>query len=153
MIFYNFCYYFWGQALLMNRNKQNWKRWFCFLCFHCPQHFYCSPALPLLRRPWICNFCQQTSPNHWFAKREYDVILWRQKQRIPVTMTTICLHHCSILEFGRGHPIRHSPRASLDLCTPLVRLTIKSGIHKFFNTISCGLRSSEGYNQVQLTVE
>ena len=37
----------------------------------------------------------------------------------PVTMTTIGLRHCSILEFGRGHPIKQSPRASLDLCTPL----------------------------------
>jgi len=34
-------------------------------------------------------------------------------------MTTI--RHCSILGFGRGHPIKQSPRASPDLCTPLAQ--------------------------------
>ena len=36
----------------------------------------------------------------------------------PATMTTI--RHCSILGFGRGYPIKQSPRASPHLCTPLV---------------------------------
>jgi len=35
----------------------------------------------------------------------------------PATMTTI--RHCSILEFGVEHPIKQSPRALPDLCTPL----------------------------------
>jgi len=35
----------------------------------------------------------------------------------PVTMTTI--RYCSILKFGRGHPIKQSPQASRNLCTPL----------------------------------
>jgi len=40
----------------------------------------------------------------------------------PVTMTTI--RHCSILEFGRGHRNKQSPRASPDLCTPLLAAII-----------------------------
>ena len=36
-------------------------------------------------------------------------------------MYGVVLHvlHCSILEFGRWHKIKQSPRASSDLCTPL----------------------------------
>jgi len=39
-----------------------------------------------------------------------------------VTMTTMC--HCSILEFGRGHTIKQSPRSSPDLCTPMCTIYI-----------------------------
>ena len=52
------------------------------------------------------------------CKPKYDVILVRYKQHIPVTMTTI--RHWSILEFGRGHTIKLSPRTSSYLYTPLV---------------------------------
>jgi len=59
-----------------------------------------SASLPLLRRPWICILCQQTSPKCWFAnvnmKSYFDVT----NSVYPVTMTTI--RNCSILEFGRG---------------------------------------------------
>jgi len=76
-----------------------------------------AASLPLLRRPWICMVCKQTSPKCRFAKvnmtSQYDVT----NSVYPVIMTT--MRHCSILEFGRGHPIKQSPRASPDLCTPL----------------------------------
>ena len=76
--------------------------------------------LPLLRRPWICNFCQQTSPNHWFANVNMTSYRDVTNSAYLLTMTTMGLCHCSILEFGRGHPMKQSPRASLDLCTSLI---------------------------------
>ena len=48
-----------------------------------------------------------------------DVILWRQKQCIS-SDNDHSIRHCSILDFGRGHAIKHSSRASRDLCTPLI---------------------------------
>jgi len=50
------------------------------------------------------------------CKREYDVALWRQNSVLPVKMTTT--GHSLILEFGRGHGIKQSSRASPHLCTP-----------------------------------
>jgi len=85
-----------------------------------PQHPPCGDAtasLPQLRRPRICMLCKQTSPKRWFAKVNMTSYCDVTNSVYPVTITTI--RHCSILEFGRGHPIKQSPRASQDLCTPL----------------------------------
>jgi len=73
-------------------------------------------SLPLLRHPWICMLCKQTSPKLWFANVNITSYCDVTDRVYPGTMTTIC--YCSILEFGRGHPIKQSPRASPDLCTP-----------------------------------
>ena len=74
-------------------------------------------ALPLLRRPWIYMLCQQISPKRWFGNVNTTSYCDVTNIVYPVTMTT--KRHCSILEFGRGHPIKQSPRASPDLCTTL----------------------------------
>jgi len=52
------------------------------------------------------------------CKRKYDVIYDVTNSVYPVTMTTI--RHCSILEFGRGHTIKQSPRALSEVYTPMV---------------------------------
>ena len=78
-----------------------------------------TAPLPLLRRPWICTLCQETSPKRWFANVNMTSYCDVTNIVYLVTMTTI--RHCWILEFGRGHPIKQSSQASPDLCTPLVR--------------------------------
>ena len=63
--------------------------------------------------------CQQTSPKPWLTN--VNMTSYRDVTNNSVylvTMTTMSLRHCSIREFGRGHTIKQSPRASLDLCTP-----------------------------------
>ena len=69
-------------------------------------------ACKIIYRLW-----QQTSLKRWFGNvnmtSECDVA----KSAYPVTITTI--RHCSKREFGRGHTIKQSPRASPDLCKPL----------------------------------
>jgi len=75
--------------------------------------------LPLLQCPWICILCQPTSPKRSFANLNMTSYRDFTSSVYLVTMTTMGLCHCLILEFGRGHPIKQSPRASLDLCTPL----------------------------------
>jgi len=57
--------------------------------------------------------CQQTSPKRWIAN-----VNMMSYEYANVNMTTT-IRHCSIPEFERGHPIKQSPRASPDLCTPL----------------------------------
>ena len=40
-------------TLLLNRNKHNWERLYCFVCFNCLQLFQ-PPTLPLFRR-WMSS--------------------------------------------------------------------------------------------------
>jgi len=47
-VFYNFCYYFWGQQFFWTETSIIGN---FFLSFHCPQYFHCPSALPLIRRP------------------------------------------------------------------------------------------------------
>ena len=55
------------------------------------------------------------------CKHECDVILWPHKLRMSVKTTTI--RYCSVLQFGGvAYTIKQSPRASSDLCTPLLVL-------------------------------
>ena len=96
-------------TLLMNRTKNLF-----FISFHCPQLFHCPPlpyrwspcptaappALPLLRRPWICVLFQQTLPKHWFANLNMTSYCDVTYSVYPVTMITI--RPSSILEVGRG---------------------------------------------------
>ena len=46
--------------------------------------------------------CQQTSPKRWFANVIVTSYCDVTNIVYPVTMTTMGLRHCSILEFGRG---------------------------------------------------
>ena len=47
--------------------------------------------------------CQQTSPKRWFANANMTSYCGVTNNSVyPVTMTTMVLCHCSILEFGRG---------------------------------------------------
>jgi len=59
-------------------------------------------------------------------KREDDVT----NSAYPVKMATI--RYCSILEFGRGHPTKQSPRASQDLFTPLIRFKVANHSEHFY---------------------
>jgi len=63
---------------------------------------------------------QQSSPQRSFANVNMTSYCDVTNCEYVVTMTTMGLRHCSILEFGRGHPIKQSPRTSVDLCTPLL---------------------------------
>ena len=73
------------------------------------------------------------------------------KSVYPVKVTTI--RHCSILEFGRGHTIKHTLRASQDPCTPLnatahgyapaSRLCVCAHAHKFLKASKKENRSSD----------
>jgi len=71
---------------------------FCFwqvsIALNC---FTAPPGLPLFRQPWICVLCQQNIAKTLVCKREYDVILWRHKQRI----STNHHHHTPLLNTGR----------------------------------------------------
>jgi len=46
--------------------------------------------------------CQQTSPEHWFANVNLTSCCGVTNSVYPVTITTIGLNHCLILEFDRG---------------------------------------------------
>ena len=64
--FLQFLLLFLRSTLLIKETNIICNVFFLFLkSFHCPQLHYCSPTLPLLRRPWICMLCQQTLPKHW----------------------------------------------------------------------------------------
>jgi len=108
---------------------------FCFFKFSVFLNFFSAlPALPLPRRPLICVLCQQTLPKRWFANVDMTSYCDVTNIVYPVTMTTI--RHCSILGFGRGHPIKQSPRASVDLCTPLAPRHPLCGPQQSFNETS-----------------
>jgi len=49
-IFYGFFYNFWGQHCCLTKASIIANDF--FVSFHCPQLFYCSPAVPLFRHPW-----------------------------------------------------------------------------------------------------
>jgi len=88
-----------------------------------------TASLPLLRRPWICMLCQQTSPKRWSGNVNMASYSDATNNVYPVTMITI--RHCSILGFGRGHPSKQSPRASPDLCMPLLLgVTLRDKKHR-----------------------
>jgi len=61
---------------------------------------------------------QQTPPKRWIANVNMTLHCDVTNSFYAVTIYTI--HHCSILEFHRRHPIKQSPRSSLDLSTPLL---------------------------------
>jgi len=67
----------------------------------------------------ICMLCKQTALKCWFAKVNMTSYNAVTNSAYPVTLCTI--RDWSILEFGRGHTTKQSPRASSDLCRPLVR--------------------------------
>jgi len=100
IIFYNFCYYFWGQRCWWTETSIT-SNDFLFFMFPLPSALLLLP-LPLLRRPWICMLCQQTSPKRWFANVN--------------NMTSYCAQYWNL---EGGHPIKQWPRASPDLWTPL----------------------------------
>jgi len=114
MIFYNFCYYFWGQHCWWT--ETNIGNDF-FLSFHFFQLFYYSP----------CPTSAMASPKYACLSTNFAKMLVASLNMTlycdvtnsiyPITMTT--MRHCSILDFGRGHPFKQSPRASPYLCTPL----------------------------------
>ena len=90
-------------TLLMNRNKHNRQRFFCFYKLPLPSIFL------LLSLPCccsgvhdVCKLCQQTSPKCWFANVNMTSYCDVTNSVYPLTITTIGLRHCSILEFGRG---------------------------------------------------
>jgi len=62
--------------------------------------------------------CKQTSPKRWFGNVNMTSYCDVKNSVYPVIMTTI--RHCLILEVGRWHPIKQSPRASPELCTRLM---------------------------------
>jgi len=102
MIFYNFCYYFWGQYRWWTETNIIGKDFFIFHKFPSPLFycFYCSPcptASPasLNMHVMSTNFAKTLVTN--LNMMSYCDVA---KRVYPVTMTTI--RHCSILEFDRG---------------------------------------------------
>jgi len=121
MIFYNLCHYFWGQHCWLT--ETNIQVSIALNCVTAPLPYRCS-GVP----KYAC--CVNKLSQNIGCKSEYDVIMVTShftNSVYPVTMTTIC--HCSILEFGRGHPIKQSPRAPPELCTPLNRLAQPFGLN------------------------
>jgi len=96
-----------------------------FTSSYCPQLFYCFPcptsALASLNVQVVSTNFAKTLVANLNMTSCCDVT---NNSLYPVTMTTI--RHCSILGFGRGHPIKQSPRASPDLCTPLLLSTCQT---------------------------
>jgi len=117
MIFYNFCYYFWVQHCWWTETNIIGKGFFVFYKFPLPSTVlllslpYPAPA-SLNMHVASTNFVKTLVANLNMTSC-FDVT----NSVYPVTRTTI--RHCSTLEFGRGHPIKQSPRASPDLWTPL----------------------------------
>jgi len=66
----------------------------------------------------ICMLYQQTSPKRLFANTKMTSYCDTTSSVYAVTVTII--GHRSILELIRGHAIKNSPRASPNLCTPLL---------------------------------
>jgi len=115
----------------------------------CPQLFYSSP-LPyhwhgVLKYACCVNkLCQNVG-----CKPEYDVILWRHKRLISSNND----HHMpllNIVEFARGHPIKQSPRASPDLCTPLSHLQHRDR-HRTSNTLKYNILLT-GFLECEATI-
>jgi len=94
-----------------------------FISSYCPQLFYCSPALSASLNTHVVstNFAKTLVANVKMTSY-YDAT----NSVYPVTMTTI--HQCSMLGFGRGHPIKQSPQASPDLCTSLESIHLNLSI-------------------------
>ena len=101
MIFYNFCYYFWGQYCWWTETKYKFPLLSTVL------------MLLLLRRPWICMLCQQTWPKRLFANVNMTSYCDVTNSVYQVTRPP---YATALPEFRRGHPIKQSSRASPDLC-------------------------------------
>jgi len=67
----------------------------------------------------MCILCQQTSPKRWIEKHEYDVMLWRHKQRTPNTND----HHMPLNE---NHPHENFLRTPLCTTVPKQRFSMIS---------------------------
>jgi len=105
MVFYNFCYYFWGQRCWGIETNMIGNVFFVFYKFPLPSALLllpCPTAAPASMKIYAVstNFPKTLV----CSKREYEVILWRHKQRIFSIKNTIS--YCSILEFRMGHPIK-----------------------------------------------
>ena len=100
MIFYNFCYYFWGQHWWWTETNITGNDFLFFISFQCHKLLYCSPChtdAPASLKIHVVstNFAKALVVN--LNMTSYcDVI----NSVYPITMTTI--HRCSILAFGRG---------------------------------------------------
>jgi len=95
-IFYNFCYYFWGQHCWWTETNIIGNDFFVIYKFPLPSTIF---LLPL---PYRCSgvLCQKSSPKRWFANVNMTSYCDVTNMEYPVTITTI--RHCSIIEFGRG---------------------------------------------------
>ena len=89
-----------------------------FMSFHSPKMFYCSPcptAAPAsLNMQVVSTNLAKTLVANLNMTSHCDVT----NSVYPVTMTAI--HHCSILEFGRGASNQAIAPSSPDFCTPLL---------------------------------
>ena len=82
MSVYNFGNYFYGQHCWWTETNIFGKDFCVFFNFHCPQLFYCSPCPTAAPASLNMHVVSTNFAKTLICKREYDVILWRHKQRI-----------------------------------------------------------------------
>jgi len=146
MIFYNFCYYFWGQHCWWTETNIIGND-FCFFYVSIALNCFTAPsALPLLRCPWICKLCQQTSPKRWLANVKMTSYCDVTNSVYPATMATI--GHCSILEFGRG---ASNQAVAPGITRPLHTTGCAKPLLKSTDLISCRTILSDPSSRIQLT--
>jgi len=83
---------FWWESGLLSASR-NHPITFCRPFAHYACLRLCSAIVHFIQNNRLyfvcCGWSAQVSPNRWFGKHEYDVKLWRHKQRTPNTNDTI----------------------------------------------------------------
>jgi len=67
---------------IVDEQKQTYLVTIFVLSFHCPQLFYCSPCPTAAPASLNMHVVSTNFAKTLICKREYDVILWRHKERI-----------------------------------------------------------------------
>ena len=80
--FYNFGYYFFGQHCWWTETNLFGNDFFVFFEFPLPSLFHCSPCFTAAPESLNMRVVSTNFAKILICKREYDVILWRQKQCI-----------------------------------------------------------------------
>ena len=137
MIFYNFCYYFWGQHRWWTETNIIGNAFLFFTNFHCPKRFYCFPcptAAPASLNMHVAstNFAKTLVAN--LNMTSYCDVT---NSVYPVTMTTIC--HCSILEFVKG---ASNQAVAPGITTPLHATGMKSQLLRVKGKFSVDIKMS-----------
>ena len=89
MVFYYFCFYFWGQHCCWTETNILVTICLFLITFHCPQLFYCPPALPLFRRPCLKWFVQNSKVCALSLTTSVVMVDWVQKNQCALVKRNI----------------------------------------------------------------